>query len=97
MPSPIQMREDVAQLYSQFNFVKVIRRVHFGDQRYQVFLCVFKFVHEPSPLDWRALFVYHFRSVGLSSHFVGMTNDRFWPKPVYHRLTGIDPYRTLKR
>ncbi len=75
MPSAIQMREDVAQLYSQFNFVKVICRVHPGDQRRQMFLCVFKFTHEPSPLDWRALFVYHCRSVGLSSHYVGMTND----------------------
>lgn len=71
MPSAIQMREDVAQLYSQFNFVKVICRVHLGDQRRQMFLCVFKFVHEPSPLDWRTLFVYHCRSVGLSSHFCG--------------------------
>lgn len=82
MPSTIQMREDVAKLYSQINFVKVICRVHLGDQCRQVFLRVFKFIHEPSPLAWRALFVYHCRSVGLSSHFVGMPSVRFWPKPV---------------
>jgi hypothetical protein len=77
MPSAIQMREDVAQLYSQINFVKVICRIHLGDQRRQVFLRVFKFIHEPSPLDWRALLVYHCRSVCLSRHFVGMSSSRF--------------------
>jgi len=63
MPSAIQMREDVAQLYSQINIIKVVCCVHFGNQRRQVFLCIFKFIHERGPLDWCALFVYQWHSV----------------------------------
>src|SRR5450830_604341 len=73
MPSAIQMREDVAQLYSQIDLFKVVCRVHFVNQRRQVLLRVFKFIHESGPLDWRALFVYQWHSVvflGIFRHFV---------------------------